>query len=96
LLATLALVVGTSYIINTGKGKYAWITVIPLIFVGITTIIAGILNLKNLFIPQIFIQITHVQGIVNSGLTLLILICVISVIIDAILKWIKVYSKPLQ
>jgi len=94
LLATLALAVGTSFIINRGKARYAWITILPMVFVGITTIIAGFLNLKNLFIPQIFVKTTQVQGIINSGLTILILICVVSVIADAIPKWIKGYSKP--
>jgi carbon starvation protein CstA len=65
----------------------------PMIFVGTTTITAGIMNLKNLFIPQIFKQATHIQGIINSGLTLLILICVISVVVDAIPKWLKAYNK---
>lgn len=89
LLATLALAIGTSYIINNGKAKYAWITIIPMLFVGITTVTAGILNLKNLFLPQIFIKATFIQGLINSGLTLIILICVVSVIADAVPKWFK-------
>ncbi len=88
LLATLALAVGTAYIINRGKIRYAWITIVPLVFVGITTITAGILNLKNLFIPQIFLETSRLQGVINTFLTALILLCVISVIIDAIPKWI--------
>ena len=89
LLATLALAVGTSYIINNGKIKYAWITILPLTFVGITTITAGILNLKNLFIPQMLIGTTHLQGLINTVLTVVILLCVISVILDAVPRWIK-------
>jgi carbon starvation protein len=89
LLATLALAVGTSYIINNGKIQYAWITILPLTFVGITTIIAGILNLKNLFIPQISDSTTRFQGLINSGLTIIILLCVIAVILDAVPRWIK-------
>jgi carbon starvation protein len=42
LLATIALAVGTSFIINRGRSKYAWTTVIPMIFVGFTTLYAGI------------------------------------------------------
>ena len=38
LLATVALAIGTSFIINRGKAKYAWITVVPMVFVGITTL----------------------------------------------------------
>jgi carbon starvation protein len=93
LLATLALAVGTSYIINRGKAKFAWITLIPMLFVGTTTITAGLLNLKNLFIPQIFDNATRLQGIINSALSILILICVVSVIIDAIPRWIKAFTN---
>jgi hypothetical protein len=60
-----------------------------MLFVGITTVTAGILNLKNLFLPQIFIKATFIQGLINSGLTLIILICVVSVIADAVPKWFK-------
>lgn len=94
LLATLALAVGTSYIINRGKARYAWITILPMLFVGITTITAGLLNLKNLFIPQIFDDATRFQGYINSGLTIVILSCVVSVIVDAIPKWIRAFTKP--
>jgi carbon starvation protein len=41
LLAALALAVATTIIINTGKAKYMWVTVVPLAFVSITTLTAG-------------------------------------------------------
>jgi carbon starvation protein len=94
LLATLALAVGTSYIINSGKANYAWITILPMLFVGITTFSAGFLNLRDLFIPQIAIEATFVQGIINSGLSIVILICVLSVIGDALPRWIKAFTSP--
>ena len=93
LLATLALAVGTSYIINRGKARYAWITILPMLFVGVTTFAAGLLNLKNLFIPQISDNSTYIQGIINSGLSILILLCVMSVIVDAIPKWIRAFTR---
>ena len=48
LLATLALAIGTSFLINHGKRKYIWITLIPMSFVGITTIAGGVMNLVNI------------------------------------------------
>ena len=47
LLATIALVIGTSFIINRGRAKYAWVTILPMIFVGITTMTAAFLNIKT-------------------------------------------------
>jgi carbon starvation protein len=89
LLACLALAVGTSYIINTGKGKYAWVTIVPMIFVGITTLTAGTLNIKNLFWPQIMQSDTMVQGGVNLVLTVIIMFCVVAILADAVPRWFK-------
>ena len=66
-----------------------------MLFVGITTITAGLLNLKNLFIPQISESATRIQGIINLSLTVLILFCVISVIADAIPRWIRAFSRSI-
>jgi carbon starvation protein len=87
LLATLALAVGTSYLINHGKKRYAWTTLIPMIFIGITTITGGFMNLINIYIPQIRAEKTIVQGSVNSVLTVLILVCVIAILVDVIPRW---------
>ncbi|NVO11640.1 MAG: carbon starvation protein A [Bacteroidales bacterium] len=51
LLATIALAVGTSFIINRGKVRYAWVTIVPMTFVGITTLTAGWMNMINIYIP---------------------------------------------
>ena len=89
LLATVALAVGTSYIINNGKAKYAWVTIVPMAFVGITTLTAGWKNIFGLYLPQISIAETQVQGIINLLLTSLIMICVVVILGNAIPKWIK-------
>ncbi len=90
LLATIALTVGTSYIINRGRAKYSLITILPLFFVGTTTIIAGVKNIINIYWPQIFTEDKHIQGIINLTLTLVIMFCVFSIVFDAIPKWISV------
>ena len=87
LLATIALTVGTSYIINKGKAKYAWITIIPLTFVGITTLSAGFLNMLNLYLPQLSSQKTFLQGCVNLSLTIIIILCVLITLVNAVPKW---------
>lgn len=97
LLATIALAVGTSFIINRGKVKYAWITIIPMIFVGVTTITAACMNVMNIYIPQIAESATRVPGIINFALTILILVCVVIVLVNAIPKWVSaVRSAKLQ
>lgn len=95
LLATLALAVGTSYLINQGKQKYIWITVVPMSFVGITTITGGIMNMINIYIPQMFVTGTRIQGLINTLLTGIILICVVLIIGVAAFKWSKSKIHPL-
>ncbi|NTW34461.1 MAG: carbon starvation protein A, partial [Bacteroidetes bacterium] len=97
LLATIALAVGTSYIINRGRAKYAWVTIIPMIFVGITTLFAACENIVNIYWLQMFSEKTQVQGIINFVLTLIIIICVLTILFDAIPKWFAVIKgkRPL-
>src|SRR5207244_13133700 len=46
LLAAFALAIGTSVLINMGKARYAWCTVLPLAFMCVNTLSAGWLNLR--------------------------------------------------
>jgi carbon starvation protein len=90
LLAAIALTVGTSFIMNRGKAKYAWVTLLPLIFVTFTTLSAGYLNILNLFYPMLFVPKTQLQGSINLFLTVVIMGSVVVVIINAVPKWIAV------
>ena len=92
LLATIALVVGTSYIINRGKIKYAWITILPMIFVGVTTLTAGWQNIKNIYLPQALEAETRMAGTINLILTVIIVICVLIILFNAVPKWVKVWQ----
>ena len=93
LLATLALAIGTSFIINRGRAKYAWVTIIPMLFVGVTTITAGIKNIIGIYYPQLDVPKTFVQGLINMSLTGIILICVVIIFYNAVPKWISVFKS---
>jgi carbon starvation protein len=89
LLGTIALCIGTSYIINHSKPRYAWITIIPMIFVGVTTMTAGILNIKNIFFPQVLEAATRVQGLVNLVLTTVIMASLVIILVDSVPRWVR-------
>lgn len=93
LLATVALAVGTSYIINRGRARYAWVTILPMTFVGITTMTAAVLNIKNIFIPQLLERTTLVPGMINLVLTLAIFVSVIIIFTNAVPGWLKGFSQ---
>ena len=89
LLATIALAIGTSFIINRGRARYAWVTIVPMVFVGVTTITAAVLNIKNIYIPQMLDTATMVPGLINLVLTVCILVSVIIIFANAVPKWIR-------
>jgi carbon starvation protein len=93
LLAGIALVIGTSYIINKGKTQYAWVTIIPMIFIFIITFTAGIENILNIYYPQVLNPKTLIQGIINLSLTGIIMICALSIFFDAVPKWIIAFNN---
>ncbi len=96
LLATIALTIGTSFLINRGKVRYAWITIIPMLFVGVTTLIAGISNMTNIYYPMLFTGKTMIQGIINLSLTGLIIISLFIIVMNAVPNWIAGYKGKLQ
>lgn len=46
LLAAIALAIGTSWLVNTGRGRFAWTTLLPLAFMCVNTLTAGWMNLR--------------------------------------------------
>ncbi|HVN48321.1 MAG TPA: carbon starvation protein A [Bacteroidota bacterium] len=90
LLAAVALVVGTSFIVNRGRARYAWVTIVPLVFLAVTTLTAGAENIFNIYIPQLFNSAALLQGSINLLLTFIIMISLIVVLFDAVPRWIAV------
>lgn len=86
LLAAVTLAIGTSYIYRHGRGRYAWVTMIPCIVMSLITVSADYENIFYNYIP--------------NGKWLLIVISVIMLILDAIVmieavkSWIR-YSKTI-
>ena len=87
LMATIALVIGTSYIINRGRRRYSWVTIIPMAFVGITTLYAGINNIVITYYPQMMTRATLVPGMINFVLSIVIIICLFVIFGNALPKW---------
>jgi carbon starvation protein len=87
LLASIALCVGTTVIINSGRAKYAWVTLMPLSFVAITTLTAGWQSITDNFFPLTKNPATAFQGWLDSILTLIMMMCVAIVLVDSLRKW---------
>src|SRR3954471_17727191 len=93
LLASVALAVGTTVIINAGRARYAWVTLLPLSFVATTTLTAGVLSVRDNFWPMAIGSnpAAHVQGYVNTTLTVIMLVCVVVIMSYAVARWVNVW-----
>jgi carbon starvation protein len=93
LLAGVALAVASSAIINAGKVRYVWVTVVPMLFVSTTTLVAGWLNIVDNFLPLTANPETAAQGYVNSTLTVIIMICAVVILVESFRRWYRVLIK---
>jgi len=75
--------VATIALINTGKIRYLWVTLLPLVFVSITTLYAGWLNIFENFLPMTKTPGKVVLGYVNVTLSAIIMFCVVVVLIES-------------
>ena len=66
LLATIALAVSTTFLVNMSKAKYALLTGLPMLFVGVTTVTAGVLSVKNIFWPLTYKPGQELTGYLDS------------------------------
>jgi carbon starvation protein len=96
LLATIALAIGTVYLVNNGKMRYAWTTAIPMVFLGVTTFTAAILSIATIFWPLTHTPGTRLQGYLDSTLMALFLIGVVAVVSAALRRiWATLHGVPL-
>ncbi len=82
LLATLALAVGTVYILkNSKKWQHCLITFIPALFMFITTVVAGVLNITDNYLPK-----HTAQGDLNALLSAIMIILVVVIFLESLRK----------
>ncbi len=97
LLACIALCAGTTMIVNAGKIRYAWVTLVPLLFVGVATETAGYQLIRDSFIPKM-IQSGKpnlvFQGWLLSSLCALAMAAMVFIFVDAATKWIRALRAP--
>ena len=90
LLAAMALSIGTTVIIKSGKARYAWVTLGPLVFVASTTLTAGWLSITDNFLPLARAAATPVlrfQSYLNASLTAIMMACIVLTIANCVYRW---------
>ncbi len=94
LLAAVALCVATTIIINSGKAKYSWITLLPLSFVASTTLVAGWESITDIFWPLSQKPETAAQGYINTFLTATIMVAAVIILADSVRRWFGLGKRP--
>jgi carbon starvation protein len=94
LLAAVALCVATTIIINSGRAKYAWVTLLPLSFVGTTTFVAGWKSITDIFWPLAQKAETATLGYVNISLTAIIMLAAVIILVDSVRRWLGIGKRP--
>ncbi|MBN1504705.1 MAG: carbon starvation protein A [Candidatus Eisenbacteria bacterium] len=84
LLAGVALAVANAALINAGKVRYVWVTLVPLAFVAVTTLYAGWCNIFHNFIPLTKAPGKVVLGYINIVLSAVIMTCAVVVLVESL------------
>ncbi len=87
LLAVIALAVGTSFILRQRPAPYALVTLIPLAFLTVSTMTAGVLNtfryLSPAYVADKGATVAHIDG----TLSVILILLVGTVLIDSVRRW---------
>jgi carbon starvation protein len=95
LLATIALSVTTVFLVNMDKPRYAFFTAVPALFVGVTTVTAGVLSIRTIFWPLTKVAGKEFQGYLDTTLMTIFIIGVILVATDAARRiWKTLHGVP--
>lgn len=81
LLATTGLAIVTSFLYRHGRGRYAWVTMIPCIFMAVITVYADYLNVFDSYLPSGKIALTIVSAIM--------FILVAIVVVESVRSWFR-------
>jgi carbon starvation protein len=90
MLAAIALCVGTAILLGSGRARYAWVTVLPLLFVTATTTTAGVEMITRGYWPAGASRFTVV---LNSATIVVILACAYLVFGATLVAWRRRWLK---
>ena len=106
LLAAFALAIGTSALINTGRARYAWVTLGPLVFMVVNTLTAGWLNLSvNYLRPELEAGAPGLWAAflaapwparLQSVVTLSVMALLVIVLCDCVGHWLRAWRRPVS
>jgi carbon starvation protein len=91
LLAVLALALVTTLLVNSGRGRYAPITILPMLFVTATTMTAGV-QLVGWTFPDLIARGQPLKGVLCIALTVFVMTSVLTLLLMAVCRWVGVWG----
>ncbi len=90
LLACIALCTITAYLVNQGRARYTWVTLVPLVFVGCATETAGYQIITTQFLPKMIRsgkpQLVF-QGWLLSTMCVLAMVALVATVLELVVAW---------
>ncbi len=94
LLAVIALTTGTTWIINLGKARYAWVTLLPLAWVATVTMSAGYLTITGRYWQMLSNPDTRAMGLLCIAGIGGVMLCTLAIAAEGVRRWLRVL-RPL-
>jgi carbon starvation protein len=96
LLATIALAVCTTFLVNMGKTKYVCVTAVPMCFLAVTTLTAGVQGIRNIFWPLTQQPGKEFTGYLDSTLMSIFIVGVVLVLVETVRRcWKTLRGEPI-
>lgn len=87
LLATIALIIATHVIFNSGREHRAWVTLVPLSFVATMTLWSGFLNIRDNFLPLAQRPGMMAVGYADAAVTATLMVCAVVMLSIGVRRW---------
>jgi carbon starvation protein len=87
LLAVIALAVGTTFLLRQRPAPYALVTFLPLCFLTVITMTAGVLNTFRYLSPAYIAQKGAAVSYLDGILSVVLLLLVATILVDSVRRW---------
>jgi carbon starvation protein len=90
LLAVIALSFGTVWLVNQGKARYAWVTLLPLVWVATTTLTGGFISVTQTYWAMAQKPATRTMGLVCAVSIASVMACSLAVVVEGARRCLRV------
>jgi carbon starvation protein len=90
LLAVIALTIGTTWLVNLGRARYAWVTLLPLVWVATTTLTGGVETLTGPYWRMIQAPGTRTMGLICALGIASVMVSAVLIVAEGLSRWLGI------